>query len=67
MERSYTMKKLYRSKKNRLLGGICGGIGEFSSIDPTIIRLLFLFGAVATGFFPLVLAYFVALFIIPSA
>jgi len=35
------MKKiLYRSKKNRVVGGVCGGIGEYFDIDPTLIRLL---------------------------
>jgi len=34
------MKKLYRSKKNRLIAGVCGGIGEYLDVDPTLIRLL---------------------------
>lgn len=33
-------KKLYRSRTNRLLCGVCGGVGEYLNIDPTIIRLL---------------------------
>ena len=33
-------KKLYRSKKNCVIGGVCGGIGEYFDIDPIIIRLL---------------------------
>ncbi|WP_295722352.1 PspC domain-containing protein [uncultured Methanobrevibacter sp.] len=35
-----TGKKLYRSYDNRMLAGICGGIGEYLNIDPTIIRLI---------------------------
>jgi phage shock protein C len=34
------MKKLYRSKKNKIIGGLCGEIAEFYNIDPTIIRLI---------------------------
>lgn len=34
------MKKLYRSKKNRIIAGVCGGIGEYLDLDPTLIRLL---------------------------
>ncbi|KKG25473.1 PspC domain-containing protein, partial [Methanosarcina sp. 2.H.T.1A.15] len=34
------MKKLYRSKKNRIIAGVCGGIGEYLDVDPTLIRLL---------------------------
>lgn len=36
------MKRLYRSSKNRILGGVLGGIGEYFQIDPTLIRLLFI-------------------------
>ncbi|MBN2043164.1 MAG: PspC domain-containing protein [Candidatus Aenigmarchaeota archaeon] len=35
------MKRLYRSGKDRILGGVCGGMGEYFGIDPVIIRLLF--------------------------
>jgi phage shock protein C len=34
------MKRLYRSKKERMLGGVCGGLGEHLDIDPTVIRLI---------------------------
>ncbi|HOW45792.1 MAG TPA: PspC domain-containing protein [Candidatus Aminicenantes bacterium] len=57
------MKRLYRSRKNRMLGGVCGGIAEYFEIDPVIIRLvavaLFFVGGSA------VLAYIIALIIIP--
>ena len=36
------MKRLYRSKKNRIIAGVCGGIAEYFNIDPTIVRLLWL-------------------------
>ena len=34
-------KKLYRSRNNRYIAGVCGGLGEYFGIDPTIVRLLF--------------------------
>jgi len=34
-----TTKKLYRSKKNRMIAGVCGGIAEYFAIDPTVVRL----------------------------
>jgi len=34
------VKKLYRSGKNKILGGVCGGLGEYLDVDPTIIRLI---------------------------
>lgn len=37
------MKKLYRSKKDRIIAGVCRGMGEYFDVDPTIIRLLWLF------------------------
>jgi len=35
-------KKLYRSKTNRVIFGICGGLGEYFDIDPLVIRILFI-------------------------
>jgi phage shock protein C len=34
-------RRLYRSKDDRMLGGVCGGLGDYLGIDPTIIRILF--------------------------
>lgn len=61
-----TMKKLYRSKENKVIAGILGGIGEYFDIDPVVIRVLFVFVAFATGVLPFVVAYIVALFIVPK-
>ena len=33
-------KRLYRSSKNRIIAGVCGGIGEYFNIDPVIVRIL---------------------------
>ena len=56
-------KKLYRSKKDRVFAGVCGGIGEYLGVDPTVIRLL----AVILGFTGCgVLAYIVAAILIPE-
>lgn len=58
-----SQKKLYRSRSNRMLCGVCGGIGEYFNIDATLVRLLFvLFGFTGTG----ILAYFVAAVIVPD-
>lgn len=34
-------KKLLRSKKERMIGGVCGGLANYFNIDPTIVRLIF--------------------------
>ena len=38
---SSEVKRLYRSRKDRMLAGVCGGIGEYFNLDPTLIRLVF--------------------------
>jgi len=36
------VKRLYRSGKNKVIAGICGGVGEYLDVDPTVIRLFWL-------------------------
>lgn len=35
-------KKLYRSRKDKLIGGVCGGLAEFFNLDPSWVRLFFI-------------------------
>jgi len=42
-------KRLFRSEDNKILAGICGGLGEYFTIDPTLIRLLFVLAAIFGG------------------
>jgi len=58
-------KTLYRSRSNRMVGGVCGGLAEYFNIDPTVIRLLFVFGVIF-GFGSLLLVYLVMLIVIPE-
>ena len=60
------MKKLYRSEKDKKIAGIFGGLGEIFSIDPTILRLAFVFIGLATGVIPVLVAYLVGWVIIPE-
>lgn len=58
-------KKVYRSKENRMICGVCGGIAEYFNLDPTIVRL----GAVVAACFSaggVIVAYFIAAGIIPE-
>lgn len=59
------MKKIYRSRSDRFLAGICGGLGNYLDMDSTVIRLLFIFLWIATGLIPLTLIYLIAILIIP--
>jgi phage shock protein C len=60
------MKTLYRSKKNKILAGIIGGLGEYFEIDPSLFRLVWLLIVVFTGFFPGLVVYIFATFVIPK-
>ena len=42
-------KKLYRSQTNRQISGVCGGLGEYFNVDPTIMRIAFVAGFFLTG------------------
>ena len=59
-------KKLYRSKDNKILAGIIGGLGEYFDIDPTVLRLGWLLVFVFTGILPGLLAYIIAILIVPN-
>lgn len=60
-------KRLYRSARQRMFNGVCGGIAEYFDIDPTIVRLVWVLGSIffTLGFGGL-LAYFVCALIIPE-
>ncbi len=60
------MKKIYRSQKDKILGGICGGLGEMFNIDPTIVRLGLVFLDIITGVAPLAITYIIGWVIIPE-
>lgn len=57
-------KKLYRSRKERKLAGICGGIAEYFDIDPTIVRLGFIIAAICVGCG--LLAYLICWIVMPE-
>jgi phage shock protein PspC (stress-responsive transcriptional regulator) len=43
MPETRQIKKLYRSEKERILGGVCGGIAEYLGVDPSVVRLTWVF------------------------
>ena len=55
-------KRLYRSDTDKMLFGVCGGLGDYFNVDSTILRLLW---AIFTCMGPGVIAYLVAAVIIP--
>jgi phage shock protein C len=58
-------KKLYRSRTDRMVGGVCGGLGKYLSLDATVVRLIAVVLMVLTGVIPGVIAYLVLMLIVP--
>lgn len=59
-------KKLYRSSKQRMIAGICGGLAEYFDIDVNIMRLLFVAISLLSVLFPMAIFYIVAWIIVPE-
>jgi phage shock protein C len=57
-------RKLYRSRTNRMLGGVCGGLGQYFNIDVTLIRVLFVVLTLLGGAGPLI--YLAMWIIVPN-
>ena len=61
-----TYKQLQRTSGNRMIAGVCGGLGEYANVDPTLIRLIAVLLLFLTG--PgIILAYLIMALIIPEA
>jgi phage shock protein C len=57
-------RKLYRSRTNRQLVGVCGGLGAYFNVDPTLIRILFLVAFFFVGTGPLL--YLILAIVMPE-
>lgn len=60
------MKRLYLSRSDRKISGVCGGIAAYFEIDPSLVRLGWIIGTVLTGVVPGILAYIVAAVVMPT-
>jgi phage shock protein C len=58
-------KKLYRSLKKKMLGGVCGGLAEYFDLDVSLVRLIFVGIALITALVPMLIFYIIAWIIIP--
>ena len=62
---SETYKQLTRSTTNRMVAGVCAGLGDYLNVDPTVVRLLFVLGFFLTG--PgIALAYLIMAIVTPE-
>ncbi len=60
------VKRLYRSFRDRILGGVCGGIAEYAEVDPTIVRLAWIALCMIPPFYgAFFLLYFIMWIIVP--
>ena len=57
------IKRLYRSRRDRILCGVCGGLGKYLGVDSTVIRLLWVLLSLAYGVG--IILYIVACLIVP--
>ncbi|NLN65160.1 MAG: PspC domain-containing protein [Clostridiaceae bacterium] len=59
-------KKLYRSTRDRIFGGVCSGLSEYAQVEKGLLRFLTAVAIVVTGFLPGIIAYVVCVLVIPS-
>ena len=59
------MKRLYKSEKNKMISGVCGGVAEYFDIDPSLVRVGMVILGALTAVFPMAIGYLVCACIIP--
>ncbi len=59
-------KRLVRSRAQRMLAGVCGGIAEYLDVDPTVVRVLYIIISVLSAAFPGLIIYLILVFVMPS-
>ena len=60
------VRRLYRSREDRMVAGVCAGLAEYTNLDPTMIRLLFVTVAILGAAPGIVLAYLAMMIIVPE-
>ncbi len=58
---------LYRSRRSRILAGVCGGLAEWLGWDPTLVRVLYVIGSALSVAFPGLIVYIVLWVLMPKA
>ena len=59
------MKRLTLSQSDKKIAGVCGGLGEYFDLDPTIVRLTVVVLGLITAVIPMVIGYLIAWMVIP--
>ena len=59
-------KRLFKSESNKMISGVCGGVGAYFDADPSLIRVGVVILGILTGGFPMVIGYIICACILPS-
>lgn len=62
----HSMKRLTRSRNNKMISGVCGGIGEFFGVDPNLVRVAFVLLGLSTSTTSFIIIYIISTMIIPE-
>lgn len=60
------MNRLHRSSQNKMIAGVCGGLGEYLNVDPTVVRFIWAILSLISVGFPGLIIYIVAALIFPE-
>jgi phage shock protein C len=60
-------RPLRRSKRNRMIAGVVGGLAEYFGVDPTLLRVVYVVGSIVSAAFPGLLVYLLLWLLIPEA
>jgi phage shock protein C len=60
-------RPLHRSRRHRMIAGVCGGIAEWLGWDPTLVRALYVLASIVSVAFPGILVYIILWIIVPDA
>lgn len=58
-------KRLYRSRADRQLTGVLGGVSDYLGLDPSLIRIVYVIVTILTGFVPGIFLYLIMAFVVP--
>ena len=58
-------KRLYRSRADRQLTGVLGGVSEYLGLDPSFMRIVYVIVTILTGFVPGIFLYLIMAFVVP--
>jgi phage shock protein C len=58
-------RKLTRSRRHKIIAGVCGGLAEYFDLDPTVVRVAYVLISIISVAFPGILAYIILMFVMP--